>query len=61
MGEEGCGAVCQVREVEGGVSVARARTVCVGACLGEDASAAEGGEAIGRRALRGRASSRRRP
>jgi hypothetical protein len=36
MGREGCGADCHVRELDGGVRVARAESVCVGAFVGED-------------------------
>jgi hypothetical protein len=36
MGREGCGTDCHVRELEGGVRVARGARVCVRAFVGED-------------------------
>ena len=36
MGREGCGAVCQVRVLEGGVRVARGVSLWVGVVVGED-------------------------
>jgi hypothetical protein len=36
MGREGCGADCHVRELDGGVRVARGESLCVRALVGED-------------------------
>jgi len=55
MGREGCGADCQVRELEGGVRVARGVSLWVGAVVvGEDiVEGREGGlVATGGRRLR---------
>ena len=36
IGSEGCGAVCHVREFDGGVRVARGERMCVGDSVGPD-------------------------